>query len=221
MKKKMNFSRVVSAHLRGMKELHKASHQLFPTLILCAVLKGIIPYVTVFFSAQILSELSEACRADILWKWVFASVAAVGILSALKAVVQRRYDALFDDFWGRKEILFCLKSFSMDYADIDNQTVRDKRTQLFQNANWAGWGLGRITQITEHIAETLVGISGGITLTVSLFTTAVPAEGGKLTVLNNPVFVILLAAVLISICFISGKLSEKVVVLYSSASDKA
>ena len=221
MKKKMNFSRVVSAHLRGMKELHKASHQLFPTLILCAVLKGIIPYVTVFFSAQILSELSEACRADILWKWVFASVAAVGILSALKAVVQRRYEALFDDFWGRKEILFCLKSFSMDYADIDNQTVRDKRTQLFQNENWAGWGLGRITQITEHIAETLVGISGGITLTVSLFTTAVPAEGGKLTILNNPVFVILLAAVLISICFISGKLSEKVVVLYSSASDKA
>ena len=221
MKKKMNFSRIVSAHLRGMKELHKVSHQLFPTLILCSVLKGIIPYVTVFFSAQILTELSEACRADILWKWVVTSVAVVGVLSALKSITQHRYGALFDDVWGRKEILFCRKSFSMDYADIDNQTIRDKRTQLFQNDNWAGWGFGRIMQITEDVVETIVGIAGGIALTVSLFTAVVPANGGNLTVLNNPLFVLLLAAMLLSICFISGKLSEKVVVLYSSASDKA
>ena len=221
MKKKMNFSRIVSVHLRGMKELHKVSHQLFPTLILCSVLKGIIPYVTVFFSAQILTELSEACRADILWKWVVASVVVVGVLSALKSITQHRYGALFDDVWGRKEILFCRKSFSMDYADIDNQTIRDKRTQLFQNDNWAGWGFGRIMQITEDVVETIVGIAGGITLTVSLFTAVVPANGGKLTALNNPIFVLLLAAMLLSICFISGKLSEKVVVLYSSASDKA
>ena len=221
MKKKMNFSRIVSAHLRGMKELHKVSHQLFPTLILCSVLKGIIPYVTVFFSAQILTELSEACRADILWKWVVASVAVVGVLSALKSITQHRYGALFDDVWGRKEILFCRKSFSMDYADIDNQTIRDKRTQLFQNDNWAGWGFGRIMEITEDVVETVVGIAGGIALTVSLFTAVVPAKGGNLTVLNNPLFVLLLAAMLLSICFISGKLSEKVVVLYSSASDKA
>ena len=221
MKKKMNFSRIVSAHLRGMKELHKVSHQLFPTLILCSVLKGIIPYVTVFFSAQILTELSEACRADILWKWVVASVVVVGVLSVLKSITQHRYGALFDDVWGRKEILFCRKSFSMDYADIDNQTIRDKRTQLFQNDNWAGWGFGRIMQITEDVVETIVGIAGGIALTVSLFTAVVPANGGNLTVLNNPLFVLLLAAMLLSICFISGKLSEKVVVLYSSASDKA
>ena len=221
MKKKMNFSRIVSAHLRGMKELHKVSHQLFPTLILCSVLKGIIPYVTVFFSAQILTELSEACRADILWKWVVASVAVVGVLSALKSITQHRYGALFADVWGRKEILFCRKNFSMDYADIDNQTIRDKRTQLFQNDNWAGWGFGQIMQITEDVVETIVGITGGITLTVSLFTAVVPANGGNLIVLNNPIFVLLIAAMLLSICFISGKLSEKVVVLYSSASDKA
>ena len=221
MKKKMNFSRIVSAHLRGMKELHKVSHQLFPTLILCSVLKGIIPYVTVFFSAQILTELSEACRADILWKWVVASVIVVGFLSVLKSITQHRYGALFDDVWGRKEILFCRKSFSMDYADIDNQTIRDKRTQLFQNDNWAGWGFGQIMQITEDVVETIVGITGGITLTVSLFTAVVPANGGNLIVLNNPIFVLLIAAMLLSICFISGKLSEKVVVLYSSASDKA
>lgn len=221
MKEKNVFSRIVSAHLRGMKELHKISHRLFPTLILYAVLRGIIPYVTVFFSAQILTELSESCRADILWKWTAASVAVIGILSALKAVAHRHFEALNADVWGRKEILFCRKSFSMDYADMDDQTIRDKRTQIFQNDNWAGWGFGRIIQITEDMLTSLVGISGGIVLTASLFTTAVPTEGGKLTILNNPIFVVLFAAVLFFICFLSGKLYEKVVELYSSASEKA
>lgn len=221
MKEKNFLSRIVSAHLRGMKELHKISPRLFPTLILYAVLRGIIPYVTVFFSAKILMELSESCRADILWKWTAASVAVIGIISALKAVAYRHFEALNADVWGRKEILFCRKSFSMDYADIDDQTIRDKRTQIFQNDNWAGWGFGRIIQITEDMLTSLVGILGGIVLTASLFTTAVPAEGGKLTILNNPIFVIFFVAVLFFICFLSGKLYEKVVELYSSASEKA
>ena len=221
MKEKKIFSCIVSAHLRGMKELHKISPRLFPTLILYAVLRGIIPYITVFFSAKILMELSESCRADILWKWTAASVAVIGILSALKAVAHRYFEALNADVWGRKEILFCRKSFSMDYADTDDQTIRDKRTQIFQNDNWAGWGFGRIIQITEDMLTSLVGISGGIVLTASLFTTAVPADGGKLTILNNPIFVIFFAAVLFFICVLSGKLYEKVVELYSSASEKA
>lgn len=221
MKEKKFFSRIVSAHLRGIKELHKISPRLFLMLILYAVLRGIIPYITVFFSAKILMELSESCRADILWKWTAASVAVIGILSALKAVAHRHFEALNADVWGRKEILFCRKSFSMDYADMDDQTIRDKRTQIFQNDNWAGWGFGRIIQITEDMLTSLVGISGGIVLTASLFTTAVPAEGGKLTILNNPIFVIFFAAVLFFTCFLSGKLYEKVVELYSSASEKA
>ena len=183
MKEKMGFRRVMSANLRGMKELHKISPQLFPTLILHSVLKGLVPYVTVIFSARILAELSGDCRADVLWKWVLASVCVVGVLTALKALAHRRYSALFDDCWGRKEILFCRKSFSMDYADIDDQKIRDQRTQISQNDNWAGWGFGQIMEITEGMTESLIGIVSGVALTVSLFTAKVPA--GPFAVLNH------------------------------------
>ena len=221
MKKKLSFSRVKSAHLRGMKELHKVSPQLFPTLTLHSALNGIIPYVTVFFSAQILSELSGECRSNILWKWVVASILLVGLLTAIKSVAHQRYAALFEDCWGRKEILFCRKSFSMDYADIDDQKIRDKRTQLSQNDNWAGWGFGQIMTITEELTESVIGILGGVALTVTLFTAVVPAEGGMLTLLNNPVFVVVFAAVLFLICLLTGKLSEKMTALWSGAADKA
>ena len=219
MKEKMKLRRVLSANLRGMKELHKISPQLFPTLILHSVLKGVVPYVTVIFSAQILSELSGDCRADFLWKWVLASVCVVGVLTALKALAHRRYAALFDDCWGRKEILFCRKSFSMDYADIDDQKIRDQRTQISQNDNWAGWGFGQIMEITEGMTESLIGILSGVALTVSLFTAKVPA--GPLAVLNHPAFVAVFVAVLLAICLLAGKLAEKVTALWNGAADQA
>ena len=219
MKEKMKLRRVLSANLRGMKELHKISPQLFPTLMLHSVLKGVVPYVTVFFSAQILSELSGDCRADFLWKWVLASVCVVGVLTALKALAHRRYAALFDDCWGRKEILFCRKSFSMDYADIDDQKIRDQRTQISQNDNWAGWGFGQIMEITEGMTESLIGILSGVALTVSLFTAKVPA--GPLAVLNHPAFVAVFVAVLLAICLLAGKLAEKVTALWNGAADQA
>ena len=219
MKEKMKLRRVLSANLRGMKELHKISPQLFPTLILHSVLKGVVPYVTVIFSAQILSELSGDCRADFLWKWVLASVCVVGVLTALKALAHRRYAALFDDCWGRKEILFCRKSFSMDYADIDDQKIRDQRTQISQNDNWAGWGFGQIMEITEGMTESLIGILSGVALTVSLFTAKVPA--GPLAVLNHPAFVAVFVAVLLAICLFAGKLAEKVTALWNGAADQA
>ena len=219
MKEKMGFRRVLSANLRGMKELHKISPQLFPTLILHSVLKGLVPYVTVIFSAQILTELSGDCRADVLWKWVLASVCVVGVLTALKALAHRRYAALFDDCWGRKEILFCRKSFCMDYADIDDQKIRDQRTQISQNDNWAGWGFGQIMEITEGMTESLIGIVSGVALTVSLFTAKVPA--GPFAVLNHPAFVAVFVAVLLAICLLAGKLAEKVTALWNGAADQA
>ena len=219
MKEKMKLRRVLSANLRGMKELHKISPQLFPTLILHSLLKGVVPYVTVIFSAQILSELSGDCRADFLWKWVLASVCVVGVLTALKALAHRRYAALFDDCWGRKEILFCRKSFSMDYADIDDQKIRDMRTQIMQNDNWAGWGFGQIFEITEGMTESLIGILSGVALTVSLFTAKVPA--GPLAILNHPAFVAIFAAVLLAISLLAGKLAEKVTSLWNGAADQA
>ena len=221
MEKKVEFSRIISAQLRGMKELHKVSGKLFPTLFLSAVLKGIIPYVTVFISATILSELSGEGRADVLWKWVWGGIFIVAALSALRAAAHRGYEAFLADVWSRKEILFCRKSFSMDYAAMDDTKIRDKRTQLMQNEMWTGWGLGKIMQITEEMAESLVGIGSGITLTVSLFTAVVPPQGGKLIMLNNPILVIVFAAVFLSICLLSGKLSEEVAALYSGASEKA
>ena len=173
MKNKM-FSDTFSLHLRGAKELHKISPKLFPVMIFHAVISGLLPYVTVFLSARILKELASSANENILWKWILACVLFTGILGILKAWLHQRFTTLFDDMWGRKEILYCRKTFSLDFADIDKQQTHDLRAQIKQNEQWGGWGITRIPPFLEEFFQSIIGIISGIILSVTLFTSKVP-----------------------------------------------
>ena len=66
MKETINIHHAVAIHLRGIKELHKVSPRFFPILTLHCIVSAIAPYITVFFSAQIMKELATLRRVDIL-----------------------------------------------------------------------------------------------------------------------------------------------------------
>ena len=61
---KVKVSQAIAATVRGAKELHKVSPRLFLVITLAAVVSALIPYATVFFSAQILKELTLLRRAE-------------------------------------------------------------------------------------------------------------------------------------------------------------
>ena len=65
MKEKVNMRHAVTIHLRGIKELHKVSPGFFPVLTLHCIVSAVTPYITVFFSAQILKELATLRRAEL------------------------------------------------------------------------------------------------------------------------------------------------------------
>ena len=215
------FSHILAVHKRGLQELHKVSPKLFPLITFSAIVSALIPYVTVFFSAQILKELALQRRADVLWKWVIVSVSSMGTMAILSAFLKRRFETLFNDVWGRKEILFCRKAFSLDYADVDKQETLDLRNQIIQNENWAGWGLCRVPEFYEQIIRSVIGILSGITLTVSLFSSPVPESAGWLTILNHPLFILVFAVVMICISVLSSKLYVKSIDAWSGISEAA
>jgi len=215
------FSHILAVHKRGLQELHKVTPKLFPIMTLSAITSALIPYVTVFFSAQILTELTLYRRADVLWKWVIVSVLSIGAMAILSAFLKRRFETLFNDVWGRKEILFCRKAFSLDYADVDKQETIDLRNQILQNENWAGWGLCKIPDFYEQAVRSVIGILSGITLTVSLFSSPVPESAGWLTILNHPLFILVFAAVMIGISLLAGRLYTKSADYWSGVSEEA
>lgn len=221
MKEKVTMRHAVASHWRGVKELNKVSPKFFPVLTLHCIVSAVTPYVTVFFSAQILKELATLRRADILWKWVIASVICVAITSVLKAVLQRRYGTLLSDLWGRKEILFIHKMFSLDFSELDKQENHDLRAQIQQNENWSGWGLMRVQNVYEDFVTSVIGIISGSALTIGLFTSLVPDNAGWLTVLNHPLFILVLAILMVGVSILAGKFSAASTKCWSDFAEEA
>jgi len=221
MKEKITIRHAVSSHLRGIKELHKVSPKFFPLLTLHCVFSAIFPYITVLFSAQILKELATLRRADVLWKWVIAGVVCVGIVSILKAILNRRYHTMLSDLWGRKEILFIHKMFSLDFSELDKQENHDLRAQIQQNENWSNWGLMRIHAVYIYFVTGTIGILSGIALTVTLFSSPVPDGAGWLTALNNPLFILFFAVLMVGVSILAGKLSGTTTKYWSDYAEEA
>ena len=67
----------------------------------------------------------------------------------------------------------------------------------------------------------LLGVLGGVGLTVGLFLSKVPETAGSLTILNSPVFLLLFAAVLIGINLFAGRLYGKIAEINNNLSRNA
>ena len=221
MKEKVNMRNAAALHLRGIKELHKVSPRFFPLITVYSIFSAITPYITVFFSAQILKELATMRREENLLQWVIAGVLCVGIAAIAKAMLYRRYNSLLNDLYGRKEILFIHKMFSLDFSELDKQENHDLRAQIQQNENWSSWGLMRVEEAYIGAVSSVIGLLSGIVLTVSLFTSPVPESAGWLTVLNNPVFILALAAMMVVVSILAGNLSAKSMRCWSDFAEEA
>lgn len=221
MEKKITAQYALKQHLRSIKLLHSVGPKYFPVLTFYCLVAAVIPYATVFCSARILSELAGARQAQTIWTWVAITVVVIGFLNLLKTFLYQRQDTLLDDLYGRKEILYARKMFSLDYADMDKQETQDLRAQIRENENWSGWSLMRTTRIYQEGMQGIFGILSGIALTVTLFTQTVPETAGWLTMLNSPLFILALAAILIGISVLAGVLENKVMECWSSVAEQA
>ncbi len=221
MEKKITAKEAVKAHLRAIRTLHRISPRFFPVSAFLSVISALVPYITVFCSANILNELAGMRREEVLWLWVIVTVAVISLLSLGKALLNERRETLWDDLHGRKEKLYAKKMFSMDYADMDRQQNQDLRAQIQQNENWAGWGMMRTVTIFKDGLEGITGILSGIALTVTLFTQPVPETAGKLVILNHPIFILLLAGLLIGASLLAGRIEGMATECWSSVSEEA
>ena len=118
----MSTRQVIEVHHRAIGDMQKMCPYLLPSTALYAVVSGIVPYVTVFFSARILNELAGQRRPEELWRWVILSVAVGGVLALLNAVLLRVKSAQRDLFYDSKERLYTAKVY-FQTADLFAWTV--------------------------------------------------------------------------------------------------
>lgn len=183
MERKIDRKQAVWDEIRGLKLIAEYVPGLVPSTVLNSLVKALSPYATIWLSAQLLEELAGQCRASVLWKWVIATLAVTAALGVVNALLKRWNDIAGDLYYPQKKRIITDKFFSMDYADVDDQKIRDLRAQIFQNENFMGYGLNRCLENLENLVQSVVGILSGLGLTVTLFIS--PVADAKWRILNG------------------------------------
>ncbi len=206
-------------HWRAAKDVHKLTPGTFPAAVICAIVEAVEPYTTIYFSARLIDELAGLRRPEALMKWVLLTVGLGLLFRVLMNFFQQWCDYEESKFNVRWKKLLTEKFLTMDFADIDKQQTMDLYTQIMQSANWAGWGINYLHMYCVEFTQGLAGILGAVALTVSLFTSPVPA--GSLTILNSPLFLPVILAVMLAVTLISGWIGNRANAAWASFAESA
>lgn len=196
--------------LRIYKLLWKVYPMVFVTTVICTVVGSITPYVNIWLSAQVINELAGGRDAHRLLGLVLAILffsLFAGILNTL--ILGRIRNCAHANRWKLQQTIYSDKLLDIDFCDVDNQRTHNLFAQVQQNQQWNGWGLPQMHGYVEAFLSSFTGLVSAVVLTVGLFTQAVPDDAGALTVLNNPLVLVLLIAVLLGVTFLSPVLGNK------------
>ncbi len=209
-KKPMPFKKAVALHIRAVKDISTVCPKLFFFTNLHAILSAILPYLTIFISAQIVDELAGARRADVLWNWVLAAVFGIGGLTGLTSYLLRRRETLVEIYWRRQQLILNKKLLSMDYPDLDSPSSHALFAQITEATNTLGMGLEKLQTIYAHILNNTTGILSAVILSVSLFASRTQSDLLIYRILNNPLVVIGVIITTVIGSLISGMLIKRV-----------
>lgn len=189
-KKKVSSREAWRLHRRAAKLFYAERPALHAVNWLYAAFKSLSPYVLIYLSAQIIGELTGARDAHRLTVLAVAAVAAAALLPLITAALERWQTVLYDNSFYINQKIYANKLLDMDFPRLDDPKTHDALSQILQNENWSGYGLGRVLDVETNMPKSIFGILGVVALTVTLFTQRVPESAGPWTVLNHPLFLL-------------------------------
>lgn len=224
MKKKTNsipMRQALAVTRRAAGDISRRVPGFFPSCILSSAIKPLSAYAAIWLSAQLINELAAQRRSGVLTRWVLLIIGITAGLSLIKSALER-WSALKTDLYNKAYgQMLSDKFLEMDFADADDQKVRDLYTQIQQNAAWRGWGFAYIHQYVTQGVEAIAGVAGAAALTVSLFTRQVPESAGALAVLNHPLFIVGILGLITAITMAVPALHNRSNLIWGRVADEA
>jgi ATP-binding cassette subfamily B protein len=218
---KVKFKEVINLNYRGFNILNKYFPKLFLSIAIYSIFSSVTPYISIYLSAQIINELAGNKNPEILWKLVIITIIASSLSAIINAILLRWKNCKYAASWHKENKIYTDKMLNLDYSILDDQYTYDLRSQISQNENWGGMCLKEIILNFERVLKSIITILSSIALTVSLFTLNVPAEAGRLIILNSPLFAIALMLILLIVNIIAPFCSYKAQSYWSNYANEA
>lgn len=217
-REKTSFIKALKMTFRAWSLMWKKCPQRFIFSFLYNVVNSAIPYVSIWFSAQFINELAGSRDPEKLkmWVvWILAVDALLFLLSSILKHINNRYTIPTPLIENRiKEE----KYLDMDFVDASSQEIFDLNAQIQQNRNFRGVGIYQATRSFDYLIISLLKIIGGISLSVSLFTSKV--LDSTFAFLNNPIVGVSLFVFMIAMTFLSSACENKAMSYWNTGNDE-
>ena len=208
-KSHVSINETVKFSIRGFRLWWRENPGLLLSVLICGVASALTPYVDIWLLVRLIDEIAGGRDPQRLTTYVIALMSTTAILSLLCAGLSRWKNVQLSCLWHTQNKVFIEKLLSMDFADMDDSYVQELRSRIWQNTDSGGWGLYKLIYSFDEIVKSVISIISAILLTASLFILPVTANSGGLTILNHPVFILLIIAVMFAVTFSAPLLSVK------------
>ncbi|MBO5253171.1 MAG: ABC transporter ATP-binding protein [Clostridia bacterium] len=198
-----SFKETLQATVRAGKIWNRYSPNYILSIFLLAVVSAVTPYVSIYFSAQILNELAGERDPKRLRTLVILTVSVTAAMMLLTAILKRWKQVCGSAIWHRQWRITSDKLLSMDFAAADAAETHNLLSHMKQNDNFTSGGLMKVLREIEPLVQSVAGIFGALALSVTLFTTKVPETAGKWVLLNNPLVLLGALSVLLIISLLA------------------
>lgn len=218
-KKLLKWREAWKLNRRAFALIYKRCPHMIISRLVCVAWDALTPYIGIYLSALLITELTQGRNPSVLTRLVLIILLSAAFISLAAAFLHKWRDVVCARLYYKIQQIFSEKMMSMDYSDVDNPKTHELYHTIEQNHNSGGWGLNQVYGHIEGILSGLFTLLGGVALTVSLFTNRVPDTAGGFTVLNSPLFVLLIIAVMLAITYIAPLLANKAGSYYALNSD--
>ena len=208
-KKLLSWREAFKINNRAFRMIYKENPPMILSRFLCVIWEALTPYVGIYLSALIIEELAGGKNAGRLKELVLLTLISQAVISLISGFLTKWRNTEGSSMYYQVEQIYTKKLMEMDFVNIDDAKTQDMLYKIQQNQGGGGWGLFRVIGNYEAIVSAILTLFGGMTLTISLFTSTVPESAGSYTILNNPLFLLLVIVVMLLITYISPALSTK------------
>lgn len=207
--KKITLGRTLRANNRALKLVYAHYPQMVISQYISVVWDSLTPYVGIFLSALVIDELAGSRDIQRLQTLVMIALISAAVISLGTALLKKWKNAQSAGDWMKIEHIISEKMLDTDYVNLDDTNTSELLSTIRQNFNGGGWGLGRTIGCYGELLSAVFTIVGGLALTISLFVVKVPANAGKLTLLNHPMVVLGVIIAILAVTYIAPMLNTK------------
>lgn len=201
---KPSLKTVLQLNLRALKVFYKEFPGMLRAEIIYRLCSSLSPYLTIWFSARIIDELTGARDAQRLYILIALTLASVLVAGLLTGVSKRVYFSYCNSLDENYFHLYTAPLIRMDYSELSTANTQNLIANIVQLKGHVSWGIKHTYRQFSTLLDTLFSLSGAVVLTFTLFTQPVP---GKWAFLGHP----LTSLLVICLFLLCSRLSAYVV----------